>query len=73
MEMNPVFVFLGSCIGRQSVESALSSVASYIGKVPKILYIDKSNKSNRSSNFDIKYGIIDINTITDYIDDESVY
>jgi len=32
----------------------------------------QANKSNRSKNFDIKYGIIDINTLTDYIDDESI-
>lgn len=72
MEMNPLLVFKGSCLGKQSVESALKSVKSYIGKVPKIFYVDKSNKSNRSKNFDIKYGIIDINTITEYVDKESV-
>ncbi|HCR72604.1 MAG TPA: hypothetical protein DIW23_14265, partial [Anaerolineae bacterium] len=72
MEMNPLLVFSGSCFGKQSVESSLGEVKNYIGKVPKILYVDKSNKSNRSKNFDIKYGIIDINTITDYIDEESI-
>jgi DNA modification methylase len=72
MEMNPLLVFIGSCLGKQSVESALKSAKSYLGKRPKILYVDKSNKSNRSKNFDIKYGIVDINTITDYIDEESI-
>lgn len=72
MEMNPLLVFHGSCIGKQSVESALESVKDYIGKSPKILYVDKSNKSNRSTNFDIKYGIVDINTITDFVEEESV-
>jgi DNA modification methylase len=72
MEMNPLLVFFGSCLGKQSVESALKSVKSYLGKKPKILYVDKSNKSNRSKNFDIKYGVVDINTITDYVDEESI-
>jgi DNA modification methylase len=72
MEMNPLLVFESSCFGKQSVESALSSVKSYIGKIPKILYVDKSNRRNRSTNYDIKYGIININNITDFIDPESV-
>ncbi|MEX0596925.1 MAG: hypothetical protein WD512_10535 [Candidatus Paceibacterota bacterium] len=72
MEMNPVGVFESSCIGRQSVKTALSKAFDYIGKKPKILYVDKSNKSNRSKNFDIKYGIIDINNITDYLDSNTV-
>ena len=72
MEMNPLLVFKGSCLGKQSVESALSGVKDYIGKVPKILYIDKSNKSSRSNNFDIKYGVIDINALTEFIDNETV-
>jgi SAM-dependent methyltransferase len=72
MEMNPLPLFLRNCLGKQSVEGALVSIKNYLGKTPKILYIDKSNKSNRSKNFDIKYGIVDINTITDFIDEESI-
>jgi 16S rRNA G966 N2-methylase RsmD len=72
MEMNPLAEFYGNCIGKQSVESSLSKAQEYLGKKPKLLYIDESNKSNRSKNYDIKYGIIDINTITDYIDEESI-
>jgi DNA modification methylase len=72
MEMNPLLVFYGSCFGKQSVESSLVDIKNYLGKIPKILYIDKSNKSNKSKNFDIKYGIVDINTITDYLEEESV-
>jgi len=72
MEMNPLMVFYGSCFGKQSVESSLIDIKKYLGKTPKILYVDKSNKSNKSKNFDIKYGIININTITDFIEDDSV-
>ena len=72
MEMNPLPVFYGSCLGKQSVESSVGSVKEYVGKIPKIQYVDGSNKSNKSKNFDIKYGIVDINTISDFIQDDSV-
>lgn len=72
MEMNPLMVFHGSCFGKQSVESSLTDVKKYLGKIPKILYVDKSNKSNKSKNYDIKYGIVDINTITDFIEEDSI-
>lgn len=72
MEMNPLLVFESNCLKKQSVVSALSNAIDYFGKKPKLLYVDESNKSNRSQNFDIKYGIIDINNLTDYVDTESV-
>ena len=72
MEMNPLLVFKSSCRGKQSVESALLSLKKYLGKTPKALYVDKSNKSHRHKNFDIKYGIIDINTILNFVDEKSI-
>lgn len=72
MEMNPLLVFKSSCFGKQSVESSMVDIKEYLGKIPRIFYVDKSNKSNKTKNFDIKYGIIDINTITDFIEEESI-
>jgi DNA modification methylase len=72
MEMNPLLVFKSSCFGKQSVESSLSNIKKYIGKIPKIKYVDYSNKKDRTKSFDIKYGAIDINTLTDYIDEKSI-
>lgn len=72
MEMNSLLVFKGSFYGKQSVISALSDIKKYLGKIPKIFYVDDSNKSNKTKNFDIKYGIVDINTINNYIEDESI-
>ena len=73
MEMNALMVFKGSCFGKQSVESCLSTVPAYLGKLPKIVNVSYSNKQNsKLSGFDIKYGIIDINTILDYIPENSV-
>lgn len=73
MEMNPLMIFKGSCLGKQSVESALEYCKEYLFvRKPKLFYVDAGNKSNRSKNFDIKYGIIDINIITDYVDEETI-
>lgn len=72
MEMNPLLVFEGSCFGRQSVSSALTDNAGYLGKYPKLLRVDNSNKSNRSKNFDIKYGTVDINNLGDYVDEGTI-
>ncbi len=73
MEMNPLFVFESSCLGKQSVESCLSNVEQYLGKIPKILNVSESLKNkNKLSGFDLKYGAIDINTIRDYVSDKSV-
>lgn len=73
MEMNPLHVFLGSCFGKQSTDSSLKSLKAYLGKNEiKTLRIDRSNRSNRSTNYDIKYGVIDALTIDDYIDEKSV-
>jgi 16S rRNA G966 N2-methylase RsmD len=73
MEMNALMVFKGSCFGKQSVESCLSSVVGYLGKLPKITNVSYSNKQkNKLSGFDIKYGTIDVNTILDYISENSI-
>ncbi len=73
MEMNPLLVFEGSCLGKQSVESCLKNVEKYIGKIPKTLKVSESLKSkNKLSGFDLKYGVVDINSITDYIPEKSI-
>ncbi|MDR3244527.1 MAG: site-specific DNA-methyltransferase, partial [Elusimicrobiota bacterium] len=73
MEMNPIMVFQSSCLGKQSVDSSLSSSSKYLGKEIKINNVSMSNKNkNKLSGFDVKYGIVDINTILDYIPENSV-
>ncbi len=73
MEMNPLFVFEGSCFGKQSVESCLKDVEEYLGKIPKTLKVSESLKNkDKLSGFDLKYGVVDINTITDYIPKKSI-
>ena len=71
--MNPVYVFERSCIGKQSVESCLKDVQKYLKRTPKTLKVSESLKNkNKLSGFDLKYGIVDINTITDYIPEKSI-
>lgn len=72
MEMNALLLFESSCIGKQSVQSALKDIKKYIGKIPKIKYVDENNKNDNDENYDIKYGTVDINKITEYIAAESV-
>lgn len=72
MEMNPLLVFKSSCLGRQSVESALKGVEGYLGKLPRVLYVDRSNRSQETRSYDIKYGVIDVTILDDYIKENSV-
>lgn len=73
MEMNALLVFQGSCLGKQSVESCLTSVPSYLKKKPKLLNVSYSDKQkNKLTGFDIKYGSVDINTILDFIPENSI-
>jgi hypothetical protein len=71
MEMNALFVFKSSCVGKQSVESCLSNIPNYLGKLPKIVEVSHGHK-NKNKAFDLKYGVVDINVLTDYVDEESV-
>jgi DNA modification methylase len=73
MEMNPLMVFRGSCFGKQSVESCLKSIPNYLGKMPKLVCVGTNNKQkDKLTGFDIKYGAVDVNTILDYIPEQSV-
>lgn len=68
MEMNPLMLFEGACLGKQSVSSALTSVKSHIGKVPKIHDI----AHGISKDADICYGIVDILELTKHIPEKSI-
>ena len=73
MEMNPLLVFKSSCLGKQSVESALKDAHHYLGKKPKIVNVGRHSKNkDKLKGFDIKYGIVDINAITDFVPEKSV-
>lgn len=67
MEMNPLLLFKSSCIGKQSVESALKSVMKHIGKVPKSKFITCSDDILSINDYDILYGIVDIKDISSII------
>lgn len=67
MEMNPLLLFKSSCIGKQSVESALKNVVEHIGKVPKSKFITRRDDILSSDKYDILYGIVDIKDISNII------
>ena len=72
MEMNPIYVFESSCLGRQSVKSCFESIETYFNKKPKLSISTEGIKSKNTTNFDINYGIINILNINDHIKDKSI-
>ena len=72
MEMNPLLLFRSSCLGRQSVRSALENVIPYLGKRPMIEEIYDGHRVNSKSAADIYYGIVDIANISSYIKEKSI-
>lgn len=72
MEQNPLYVFKGSCFGKQSVESCLTHAKDYFPN-PKISKeVSVSLKRKNDNSFNLKYGVVDINTIDDYIPEGSI-
>lgn len=71
MEMNPLLLFQNNCIGKQSVQSALMSVTTHIGKIPITHQISKNNL-NFPENCDIVYGTVDVKKLTEFIKEKSI-
>ncbi len=72
MEQNPLYVFEGSCFGKQSVESCLKSALTYFKHPVSLKKTSYSNKRKNDNSYDIKYGAIDVNSIDNYIQEKSV-
>ena len=72
MEMNPLLLFESNCLGKQSVNSALTNVKEHIGKVPKSKYIYTSKDIDVHDDCDIFYGTIDIKSLKNYLTKESI-
>ena len=72
MEMNPLLLFKNNCLGKQSVQSALSSVKEHIGRIPNSKMINKNNCENNLENCDIMYGVVDIKELHTVIPEGSV-
>jgi len=72
MEMNPIYVFESSCVGRQSVKSCFESINKYFVKKPILTESREGIKNKNITNFDINYGIINILNINDHIKDKSI-
>lgn len=72
MEQNPLYVFKGSCFGKQSVESSLRSAKEYFASPKIIKKVSISSKRKNDNAFNLKYGVVDINTIDDYLNEGSI-
>lgn len=75
MEQNPVIEFTRSCVGKQSVLSALKSAQSYLPKntLSKNMTLNNINETKKvKPSADINYGILDIADLADYVDKKSV-
>lgn len=75
MEMNPLLLFENSCLGsKQSVKASLSSNKEYFGgKLPKLKKVSDSNRQKNSiTGFDIKYGTVNANNLTQFIQEKSI-
>ena len=72
MEQNPLYVFEGSCFGKQSVESCLTDAKTYFKHPVSLKKVSYSNKRKNDSSFDIKFGAVDVNSIDNYIPEKSI-
>lgn len=70
MEMNPLHLFYSSCLGKQSVTSALISASKYLKTKPIIYDINSNKPINDGTN--LFYGIVDIKNIDKVIKAESI-
>ena len=70
MEQNPLIIFKRSCVGKQSVLSALKDAIDYLPNDIKLANINKVKKIKKKA--DINYGILDIADLSDFVDEKSV-
>ena len=70
MEQNPLIVFKRSCIGKQSVLSALKDASDYLPKDLLVANINENRKIKKRA--DINYGILDIADLLDFVKEKSV-
>lgn len=72
MEQNPLLLFERNCFKKQSVKSCLNASNTYIDKNVKIKKVSNANKSKDDLAFDLKYGVVNILKLDDYINEKSV-
>ena len=72
MEQNPLLLFERNCFKKQSVKSSLIASNTYINKNIKIKRVSNANKQKDSTAFDLKYGVVNILKLDDYVCEKSV-
>lgn len=71
MEMNPLLVFRGCCLEKQSTLKSLLFAKKYFPKKPKIADVNKTAYSP-NLDIDIWYGVIDIQNLSSFLPEKSV-
>lgn len=72
MEQNPLLLFERNCFEKQSVKSSLNASNDYIDKNIKIKKVSNANKLKDNTAFDLKYGVVNILKLEDYVNEKSV-
>lgn len=72
MEQNPLLLFERNCFKKQGVKTALLASNDYIDKSLNFKEVSNANKQKDSKNFNLKYGVVNILKLEDYVNEKSV-
>ncbi len=73
MEQNPLLLFERNCFNKQGVKSALLASNDYIDKKTLLKKeVNNANKQKDSKSFHLKYGIVNVLKLEDYVNEKSI-
>lgn len=72
MEQNPLLLFERNCFKKQGVKTALLASNDYIDKSLNFKEVSNANKQKDSKSFNLKYGVVNILKLEDYVNEKSV-
>lgn len=72
MEQNPLLLFERNCFKKQGVKTALLASNKYVDKSLLCKEVSNANKQKDSKNFALKYGVVNILKLEDYVNEKSV-
>ena len=72
MEQNPLLLFERNCFKKQGVKTALIASNDYINKSLNFKEVSNANKQKDSKNFNLKYGVVNILKLEDYVNEKSI-
>ena len=72
IEQNPLLLFERNCFKKQGVKTALLASNKYVDKSLLCKEVGNANKQKDSKNFALKYGVVNILKLEDYVNEKSV-